>query len=87
MDFHFARVKEVALVAPAHGDGLAPLAAVVRSKLRPHLVLAGGVEGADRPELMRERQALEGHAAAYVCEDFACGRPVTAPDELAEALG
>ena len=87
MDFHFARVKEVALVAPADGDGLAPLAAVVRSKLRPHLVLAGGVEGADRPELMRERQALEGHAAAYVCEDFACGRPVTAPDELAEALG
>jgi uncharacterized protein len=86
MDFHFARVKEVALVAPSGGDGLAPLAAVVRAKLRPHVVLAGGVEGVSHPELMRERSALDGRAAAYVCEDFACRRPVTEPEELASAL-
>jgi uncharacterized protein YyaL (SSP411 family) len=36
---------------------------------------------------MRERRALDGHAAAYVCEDFACRSPVTAPEELAAALG
>jgi uncharacterized protein len=90
-DFHFAEVDEVALVAPAEADGTAaaelePLAAVVRSRLRPHLVLAGGPEGTERPELMRERVAVDGRAAAYVCERFACRRPVTRPDELQAAL-
>ena len=94
MDFHFAQVKEVALVAPSAGDGatgeaagaVAPLAAVVRSSFRPYLVLAGGPEGAERPELMRQRSAVEGRPAAYVCEHFACQRPVTEPEELAAAL-
>ena len=53
IDFHLADVQEVALVAPT--DATAALAAVVRSELRPHLVLAGGPEGTERPELMRER--------------------------------
>ena len=97
MDFHLASVKEVALVAPVGGatpeasdgaaDAVAELAAVVRSGFRPYLVLAGGAEGAERPELMRERSAVDGQPAAYVCEHFACQRPVTEPEELAAALG
>ena len=59
---------------------------MVRSKLRPHVVLAGGAEGTASPELMRERTAVEGRAAAYVCERFACRQPVTEPTELAAAL-
>ena len=96
MDFQFAAVKEVALVAPAIGepadgvdgaaDAIADLAAVVRSGFRPHLVLAGGPEGTERPELMRERPAVDGRPAAYVCEKFACQRPVTQPEDLAAAL-
>ncbi len=90
-DFHFATVKEVALVAPpaANGspaDGLGELAAVVRGAFRPHLVLAGGPEGTERPELMRQRTAVEGRPAAYVCEHFACQRPVTEPEDLAASL-
>jgi uncharacterized protein YyaL (SSP411 family) len=85
VDFHLARVKEVALVAPAGEDGLGELAAAVRSKLRPHAVLAGGTEGTERPELMSGRTAVQGQAAAYVCESFACRRPVTEPGDL-EAL-
>ncbi len=79
IDFHLSPTREVALVTPEDGDGLDPLAAVVRSRLRPHLVLAGGPEGAERPELMLERAAVDGRAAAYVCERFACRRPVTEP--------
>jgi uncharacterized protein YyaL (SSP411 family) len=85
VDFHVSPTREVALVGPA-GEDLAPLASVVRSRLRPHLVLAGGAEGAEQPELMRGRAAVEGKPAAYVCEHFACRRPVTEAAELAELL-
>jgi uncharacterized protein YyaL (SSP411 family) len=87
MDFHFASVKEVALVGPASGDGLGALASVVRSGFRPHVVVAGGPEGTDRPELLRQRDAVDGRPSAYVCENFACQRPVTEPEELSASLG
>jgi uncharacterized protein YyaL (SSP411 family) len=91
LDFHLSPVREVALVAPSNGAdstaGLAELAGVVRSTHRPHVVLAGGPEGAERPELLRERPAVEGKPAAYVCEHFTCKAPVTDPGELAAQLG
>jgi uncharacterized protein len=90
LDFHLSPVREVALVAPANGTDvstpLADLAAVVRATHRPHVVLAGGPEGSDRPALMRERPAVEGRPAAYVCEHFACRAPVTDPGELEASL-
>ncbi len=56
IDFHLSPTKEVALV----GDDLAELARVVRAEHRPHLVLAGGPEGSEVPELLRDRPAVEG---------------------------
>ncbi|MGC1166801.1 MAG: thioredoxin domain-containing protein [Solirubrobacterales bacterium] len=82
LDFHLAPIKEVALV----GDDLTELAAVVRSAFRPHLVLAGGPERSEQPPLLRERPSVDGRAAAYVCERFACKAPVTDPKELAGVL-
>ncbi len=79
LDFHFASVQEVALVGP----GSEPLARTVRARFRPHLVLAGGE--ADGVPLLEGREPVDGRAAAYVCEHFACQRPVTEPEEL-EAL-
>jgi uncharacterized protein len=35
---------------------------------------------------MRERHAVEGKPAAYVCEHFTCKAPVTEPKELEAAL-
>jgi uncharacterized protein YyaL (SSP411 family) len=90
IDFNLSPVREVALVAPTNGaDGSArldELAAVVRSAHRPHVVLAGGPEGSERPELLRERPAVEGKPAAYVCEHFTCQAPVTEPGDLAAQL-
>lgn len=79
LDFHLSPVREVALV----GEDRGALEAVVRSQFRPHIVVAGG-EG-DVP-LLEGREPVEGRAAAYVCERFACQRPVTEPDELAALL-
>jgi hypothetical protein len=90
IDFHLSPVREVALVAPGNGSGesqgLTELATVVRSAYRPHVVLAGGPEGSERPELLRERPAVEGKPAAYVCERFTCKAPVTDAAALAELL-
>jgi uncharacterized protein YyaL (SSP411 family) len=90
IDFHLSPVREVALVAPANGSRgsheLAELAGVVHTAHRPHVVLAGGPAGSERPELLRERPAVQGKPAAYVCEHFACQAPVTEPSELESAL-
>jgi uncharacterized protein YyaL (SSP411 family) len=79
IDFHLADVREVALV----GDDREPLERVVREAFRPHVVLAGG---AGEVPLLAGREPVGGRAAAYVCERFACQRPVTEPDELRALL-
>jgi len=90
LDFHTAPTSEVALVAPPIPDGtgepLSELAAIVRSKFRPYLVLAGGPEGTTVPPLMAGRTAVEGKTAAYVCQHFSCHAPVTSSRTLAEVL-
>jgi uncharacterized protein YyaL (SSP411 family) len=80
IDFHLAPPKEVALVGP----DLAPLERTVRARFRPHIVLAGGEP--DGVPLLEGREPVDGHAAAYVCENFACRRPVTEPAELEDLL-
>ena len=80
LDFHLSPTLEVALA----GDDTAALARVVHSELRPHVVLAGGSREGVVP-LLEGRAPVDGQPAAYVCEHFACRRPVTEPDEL-EAL-
>jgi uncharacterized protein len=80
IDFHFAPVREVALV----GEDRAALEAVVREEFRPHVVLAAGEP--DGVPLLAGREPVDGRAAAYVCEHFACRQPVTEPDELRALL-
>jgi uncharacterized protein YyaL (SSP411 family) len=85
LDFHLGPTRELALAGDARGIG--ELAAVVREALRPHLVVTagpGGDEGA--VPLMRGRVPVGGRAAAYLCEGFACRRPVTDPGELRTLL-
>jgi uncharacterized protein YyaL (SSP411 family) len=83
LEFHLGSVREVALV----GDDVADLARVVRSRHRPTVVLAGGAGSGSSPvPLLQGRAPVDGAPAAYVCERFACQRPVTSPDELAQLL-
>jgi uncharacterized protein YyaL (SSP411 family) len=82
LDWVASTPREVALV----GADVAPLARVVRARLRPHMVLAGGPGPDERVPLLAGREPVDGKAAAYVCESFACRRPVTGADELTALL-
>jgi hypothetical protein len=84
--FHFGPRREIALV----GAALDELAGVVRSRFRPLTVVAG-MRAGDReaPEavpLLHGREPVDGRAAAYVCQNFACRLPVTDPTALEREL-
>jgi len=85
LDRYLRGPREVALVGePA---GVQALAAVVREALRPGVVVAAGA-GAQPSAvpLLEGRTPVDDRAAAYVCERFACRRPVTDPDDLRALL-
>jgi uncharacterized protein YyaL (SSP411 family) len=61
-----------------------PLLKVVRGRFLPNKVV-GLADGKAKIPLLAERTPVNGKAAAYVCENMACKKPVTDPAEL-EAL-
>jgi uncharacterized protein YyaL (SSP411 family) len=61
-----------------------PLLKVVRGRFLPNKVLAFA-DGKAKIPLLEGREAVNGKAAAYVCESMTCKKPVTDPAEL-EAL-
>jgi uncharacterized protein YyaL (SSP411 family) len=83
LDFHLAATREIALV----GADTSALRRAVRSRFRPHIVLAGG-DGEDAAgiALLEGRTPVDGRAAAYVCERFTCKRPICDATELEDML-
>jgi uncharacterized protein YyaL (SSP411 family) len=87
IDFYVSPTREVAIVGPAD-PARHDLERVVRAHPRSRLVLAGGTPGTPTEvPLMEGRTTVDDLPAAYVCERFACRRPVTASADLAAALG
>jgi hypothetical protein len=82
IDFHLSPAREVAIAGS--GPDADALAGVVRHSFHPYVVMAGGA--ADGVPLLEGRTEVDGRAAAYVCEHFACQTPVTSVEELAAAL-
>ncbi|HEX3560271.1 MAG TPA: thioredoxin domain-containing protein [Pyrinomonadaceae bacterium] len=89
-DFYLSTPKEVALVSPRGIPDARPLAREIWSRYLPNKIVAQASEGDDRASellpLLRERQAIEGRATAYVCENYTCRQPVSTPPELAAQL-
>ncbi len=90
LDFHVSPVSEIALVWPPGGDGLEPLLAQVFGRYLPNRVVVGAPDGdaAGRAgiPLLESRPLAGGKATAYVCRQYACKSPTTAPDELARQI-
>ena len=82
---------EVAIVGPPDTDGANGIAALRRevfARLLPASVAVAAAPGTggDLTPLLAERELVHGDATAYVCEHFACRKPVTTPDELREEI-
>ena len=85
LDLHLSAPQEVAVVGLSE-----ELRRVAVEGYRPNTVYAFAA-GPDDPALERVpllagKSLVDGLAAAYVCESFACRAPLTEPDELREAL-
>jgi uncharacterized protein YyaL (SSP411 family) len=81
LDLHFATPQEIAVVGDSEELRRTALAAY-----RPNAVLAFSPEATDTVPLLAGKGLVDGRPAAYVCERFACQRPVTSPAELAAQL-
>jgi len=79
VEFRLADVKEIAIV----GQRGSEVEREVWSEYRPFKVVATG-DG--EVPLLDGREAVDGKATAYVCENFVCQRPVTRVEELRELL-
>ncbi|HEX8749200.1 MAG TPA: thioredoxin domain-containing protein [Pyrinomonadaceae bacterium] len=90
MDFYLSSPKEIAVIGAADTTGTRALLREIWSRYLPNKVVALSGEQDERAAelvpLLRERTALEGRATAYVCEHYACQRPVNSPEELAAQL-
>jgi hypothetical protein len=90
LDRFLAPPQEVAIIGTPGEPDAEALLRVVRGAYLPNIAVAlrrPDDEAPDVVPLLRGRDALEGRAAAYVCERFACQRPVATPEDLAWQLG
>ena len=81
LDLHFAPPREVVIVGEDEELRRAALAG-----LQPNTVFAfardAGDPAAERVPLLAGKDLVDGRAAVYVCERFACRAPVTSASEL-----
>jgi uncharacterized protein YyaL (SSP411 family) len=90
LDLYLSSVKEIAIVGEPSAADTRALVWEIWRRYAPNVVLAvgrpGDGEAAAVIPLLADRPALDGKAAAYVCEHFACRLPVTEPAALAAQL-
>ncbi len=78
---------EVVVVSPQSTPDADALWGTVARSYLPHRILVAAVPGeADPLAPARDRPAVDGRAAAYVCRHFTCSAPVTEPEELRRLL-
>jgi len=90
VDFYLSTPREVVIVSGGDEEQTRRLKREVWGRYLPNKVVAltsGEDEAASElVPLLRERKAIEGRATAYVCESYACLRPVNTAEELAAQL-
>ena len=88
LDRWLAPPVEVAIVGEPADPATAALRREIARRFRPNIVWLSAPPdtGADLSPLLADRPLVDGRAAAYVCERYACQRPVTDPEALRALL-
>jgi uncharacterized protein YyaL (SSP411 family) len=81
LDLHFSPPREIAVVGASE-----ELRRVALEGFQPNTVFAFAEGPTDAVPLLAGKGLVEGSPAAYVCERFACQRPVTTLDDLRAVL-
>jgi uncharacterized protein YyaL (SSP411 family) len=80
-------LDEVAIIGPPDAAETGALLATTFATYRPAQVVAVSETPADSAiPLLHDRGQIDGQATAYVCQGFACQRPVTRASDLAAQL-
>ncbi len=92
LDFSLGPTQEVVIAGDPEADDTRALIDTTRRGFHPRRVALLSASGAGSDALAAlapfaaRAGPVDGEAAAYVCEDFACRTPVTDPSELRELL-
>jgi hypothetical protein len=92
LDFSLTKPKQIIVAGKSDAADTRGLLEEVHRHFLPDTIvlLADGAAGQEfleeKLEEIREMKAVEGKAAAYVCENFTCKAPVTSPKELNKLL-
>jgi hypothetical protein len=90
LDFYLSSPKEIVIIGERGAADTRTLLGEVWKPYLPNKVVVQSAEGdaraAENIPLLRERSMIDGHATAYVCENYACQQPVTSAVELAAQL-
>ena len=82
LEFHLSATREIVVIGP-NGN---KLERAVLSRYLPEAVIVLSENGMAGLPLLEEKGTIDGNAAAYVCENFVCKRPVTTLTNLEAAL-
>ena len=89
LDFYLSTTKEIAIVGDRGNPDTVALASQVFRRYLPNRVMLGR-SNSDRSlvelPLLQGREAQDGGATAYVCQNYVCQLPVSDAGELAEQL-
>jgi uncharacterized protein YyaL (SSP411 family) len=88
LDFYLAHPKEIALVGKPEMDTMRRLTAAVFAPYLPNRIVLHSTDGANplHSPLLEDKRAQDGHATAYVCQNYTCLAPTTDPAELESQL-
>ena len=89
-DLYLSSPKEIVIVTAGSDSSAAPFEREVWGRYLPNKVVVRAAEGDERLSklvpLLQDRGAVRGSTTAYVCVNYACQQPVSAPAELARQL-
>lgn len=92
LDFYLNPTKEIVLVGDENSEDFQALLRTIYDNYLPDMVVMARPAQLDpaieaKYPLLQDRPLQNNQATAYVCENYACQRPVNSPTDLAQQLG